>query len=50
MWNKIKCAKQYTVDLITNNMSRDVQRNVQTGCTGYIHLAAIRMMEDFTVY
>ncbi len=27
-------------DLINNNINRDVQ----TGCTGYIHIAAIRMM------
>ncbi len=33
MSNKIKCAGQYTVNLIHNNISR----NVQTGCTGYIH-------------
>ncbi len=25
MCNKIKCAEQYTVDLIYNNISRDVQ-------------------------
>ncbi len=31
MCNKIKCAGQYTEDLINNNKSR----NVQTGCTGY---------------
>ncbi len=43
MCNKIKCAIQYTVDLINNN----------TGCTGYIHIAAMQMMESnecFTVY
>ncbi len=28
------------MDLINNNISR----NVQTGCTGYIHIAAMRMM------
>ncbi len=32
MCYKIKCAIQYTVDLINNKISRDVQ----TGCTGYI--------------
>ncbi len=42
MCNKIKCAIQYTVDLINNN----IIRNVQTGCTGYIHIAVIRMMEN----
>ncbi len=49
MCNKIKCAIQYTVDLINNNTNR----NVQTGCTGYIHIAAMWMMESnecFTVY
>ncbi len=49
MCNKIKCAIQYTVDLINNNISR----NVQTGCTGYVHIAAMQMMENsecFTVY
>ncbi len=49
MCNKIICEGQYTVDLINNNISRDVQ----TGCTGYIHIAAIRMMENseyLTVY
>ncbi len=25
MCNKIKCARQYTVDLINNNINRDVQ-------------------------
>ncbi len=37
MCNKIKCAIQYTVDLINNNINRDVQeecanskKNVQT--------------------
>ncbi len=30
---RIKCAGQYTVNLINNNISRDVQ----PGCTGYIH-------------
>ncbi len=40
MCNKMKCAGQYTVDLINNNESRDVQ----TGFTGYIHIAA--MMEN----
>ncbi len=45
MCNEIKCAIQYTVDLINNNINRDVQRNVQTarrmckhGCTGYVHI------------
>ncbi len=43
MCNKIKCAVMYTVDLINNNMSRDVQ----TGCIGYIqYIAAIQMLEN----
>ncbi len=49
MCNKIKCAIQYTVDLINSN----INRYVQTGCTGYVHIAAMRMMENngcFTVY
>ncbi len=27
MCNKVKCAGQYTVDLINNNISRDVQED-----------------------
>ncbi len=45
MCNEIKCAIQYTVDLINNNINRDVQRNVQTArrmckhaCTVYVHI------------
>ncbi len=52
MCNEIKCAIQYTVDLINNNINRDVQeecansrKNVQTarrmckhGCTGCVHI------------
>ncbi len=45
MCNEIKCAIQNTVDLINNNINRDVQRNVQTarrmckhGCTGYVDI------------
>ncbi len=45
MCNEIKCAIQYTVDLINNNINRDVQENVQIarrmckhGCTGYVHI------------
>ncbi len=36
MCNKIKCAGQYTVDLINN-----ISRNVQTSCTGYIHSSSM---------
>ncbi len=36
--NKKKtCAGQYTVDLINNNIRRNVQEDVQTGCTGCLH-------------
>ncbi len=42
MCNEIKCAIQSTVDLININ----INRNVQTGCTGYVHIAAMRMMEN----
>ncbi len=28
---------QYTVDLINNNIRRNVQEDVQKGCTGYLH-------------
>ncbi len=45
MCNEIKCAIQYSVDLINNIINRDVQeecannkKNVQTGCTGYVHI------------
>ncbi len=44
MCKKMKCAEQYTVDLINNNISRNMQESVQTGCTEYIYIAAIRMM------
>ncbi len=42
MCNELKCAIQSTVDLININITR----NVQTGCTGYVHIAAMRMMEN----
>ncbi len=51
--NKMKCAIQNTVDLINNNIIGMCKRNVQAGCNGYVHIAAIRMMENggwFTVY
>ncbi len=34
---KNKCAGPYTIDLINNNIRRNVQEDVQTGCTGYLH-------------
>ncbi len=37
MCKKTKCAGQYTVDLINNNIRRNVQEDVQTCCTGYLH-------------
>ncbi len=37
---QIRCAKTVYWDLINSNMNRDVQ----TGWTGYVHVAAIRMM------
>ncbi len=33
------------MDLINSNISR----NVQTGCTGYVHIAAMRMMRIVNV-
>ncbi len=37
MCKKNTFAGQYTVDLINNNIRRNVQEYVQTGCTGYLH-------------
>ncbi len=37
MCNKIKFAIQYTVDLINNNINM-CKKNVQTGCTRYVHI------------
>ncbi len=51
MCNEIKCAIQYTVDIINNNINRDLLE--ECGCTGYVHIAAMRMKENnecFTVY
>ncbi len=56
MCNELKCAIQSTVDLININITRDVQeelgcaRNVQTGCTRYVHIAAMRKMEKDGCY
>ncbi len=36
-------------DLINSNMNRDVQEGCANGCTGYIHVAAIRMMRIVNV-
>ncbi len=38
---QIRCAKTVYWDLINSNMNK---RDVQTGFTGYVHIAAIRMM------
>ncbi len=40
MCNTVYCG------LINININRDVQENVQIGCTGYVHIAAIRIMEN----
>ncbi len=45
MCNEIKCAIQYTVDN-KYNKNTDVQENVQMGCTGYVNIAAVWMMEN----
>ncbi len=31
---------------ININKNTDVQENVQIGCTGYVHIAAVWMMEN----
>ncbi len=41
---QIRCAKTVCWDLINSNMNKRDERDVQTGCTGYVHIAAIRMM------
>ncbi len=46
MCNELKCAIQSTVDLINITITRDVQEECATGCTGYVHIAAMRMMEN----
>ncbi len=38
---QIRCAKTVNWDLINSNMNK---RDVQTGCTGYVHIAVIQMM------
>ncbi len=38
---------QYSILWIINiNINTDVQENVQIGCTGYVHIAAVWMMEN----
>ncbi len=36
-------------DLINSNINKRDERDVQTGCTGYVHIAAIRMMRIWMV-
>ncbi len=44
-----KCAIQYTVCLINNNISRDVQEECANRCTEYIHIAAsLHRVRDVT--
>ncbi len=46
MCKKIKCVGQYTVDLINNNISRDVERRMCKQVVPGINIAAIQMMEN----
>ncbi len=39
-----KMCKNSIWDLINSNINKRDERDVQTGCTGYVHIAAIRMM------
>ncbi len=47
---QVRCAKTSKMcknsiwDLINSNINKRDERDVQTGCTGYVHIAAIRMM------
>ncbi len=54
MCNKIKCAIQYTVNLINNNnINRECARRMCKQVVQGIHIAAMRMMENseyLTVY
>ncbi len=45
MCNKIKFAIQYTMNLINNNINRDVQEECANRLY-WVHKAAIRMMEN----
>ncbi len=40
MCNTVYCG------LINININTDVQENVQIGCTGYVNIAAVWMMEN----
>ncbi len=46
MCNELKCAIQSTVDLINININRDVQEECANRLYGYVHIAAMRMMEN----
>ncbi len=47
MCNNIKCAGQYTVvDVINNNISRNVQRRMCEHVVQGIYIAAIQMLEN----
>ncbi len=53
MCNKIKCAIQYTVDLINNNNINGCARRICKQVVQGIHIAAMQMMENseyLTVY
>ncbi len=43
---EIKCAIQYTVDLINNNINRDVQEECSNRLYTYVHIATRWMMEN----
>ncbi len=46
MCNEIKCAGQYTEDLINNNINQDVQEECANRLYRYVHIAAMRMKEN----
>ncbi len=46
MCNELKCAIQSTVDLININITRDVQEECANRLYRYVHIAAMRMMEN----
>ncbi len=46
MCNEIKCAIQSTVDLINIDINRDVQEECVNRLYRYVHIAAMRMMEN----
>ncbi len=51
MCNELKCVIQSTVDLINININQGCARGMlQTGCTGYVHIAAMRKMENDGCY